>query len=64
MAIQVHIKKIVHMGWADEKAQPKTKTKLCTIIKYLPSQLTYLPSLTYPPRSTYVPTYLSTYLYE
>jgi hypothetical protein len=33
----------VHMGWANQKAQPKTKkNKLCTFLKYLPSQPTYL----------------------
>jgi len=25
--MQFHIKKFVHMGWANQKAQPKTKKK-------------------------------------
>jgi hypothetical protein len=25
------------MGWANQKVQPKTKKKLCTFLKYLPS---------------------------
>jgi hypothetical protein len=43
--IQFHIKKFVHMGWANQKGQPKTKIKLCTFLKCLPSELTCLPSL-------------------
>jgi hypothetical protein len=42
--IQVHIKKFLHMEWANQKPQPKTNNKLCTFLKYLPSQPTYLPS--------------------
>jgi len=33
------------MGWANQKAEPKRKkNKLCTFLKYLPSQPAYLPS--------------------
>jgi hypothetical protein len=28
MPIQFHIKKFVHMGWANQKAQPKTKKQI------------------------------------
>jgi dipeptide/tripeptide permease len=31
VVIQFHIKKIVHMGWANEKVQPKTKNKIMHI---------------------------------
>jgi hypothetical protein len=44
VVIQFHIKKFMHMGWANQKVWPKTKNKLCTFKKYLPSQPIYLPS--------------------
>jgi dipeptide/tripeptide permease len=45
VVIQFHTKKFVQIGWANQKAQPKTKKiKLCTFLKYLPSQPTYLPN--------------------
>ncbi len=39
--IQFHIKKFVHMGWANQKVQPKTKKQLMHNSKVLTS-LTYL----------------------
>jgi hypothetical protein len=45
VVIQFHIKKYVHIGWANKKVQPeRNKIKLCTFLKYLPSQPTYLPN--------------------
>jgi hypothetical protein len=43
--IQFHIKKSVHMGWANQKGQPKKKKEIMHIfLKCLPSQPTCLPS--------------------
>jgi hypothetical protein len=40
MVIQFHIKKFVHMGWANQKVQPKKKkNKIMHISKYLPPNL-------------------------
>jgi hypothetical protein len=39
--IQFHIKKFVHMGWANEKVQFKTKKQIMHIFKVL-IFLTYL----------------------
>jgi hypothetical protein len=40
MVIQFHIKKFVHMGWTNQKVQPKIKIKkFCTFLKYLPPNL-------------------------
>jgi hypothetical protein len=33
MVIQFHIKKFVHMGWANQKVQPKTKKQIMHISK-------------------------------
>jgi hypothetical protein len=44
VVIQFHTKKFVHMGWTNKKCQPKKKNKLCTFLKFIPSQPTYLPS--------------------
>ncbi len=44
VVMQFHIKKIVHMGWAIQKRQPKQKNKLCTFLKCIPSQPTRLPN--------------------
>jgi len=41
MAIQFHIKKFVHMGWVNQKAQPKTKKPIMHKFKVLTSP-TYL----------------------
>jgi len=60
VVIQFHIKKFVHMGWADQEAQTKTKKQILHISKIL----TFPTYLSYPTRLTYVPIYLSTYLYE
>jgi hypothetical protein len=35
VVIQFHIKKFVHMWWANQKVQPDIKNKICTILKYL-----------------------------
>jgi hypothetical protein len=39
--IQFHIKKFVHMGWANQKGQPKTKKQIMHISK-VPTFWTYL----------------------
>jgi len=41
VAIQFHIKKFVHMGWANQKVQPKTKKQIMHNFKILTSP-TYL----------------------
>jgi hypothetical protein len=33
VVIQFHIKKFVHMGWANQKVQPKTKKQIMHISK-------------------------------
>jgi hypothetical protein len=35
LVIQFHIKKFVHMGWANQKGQPKKKKKIMHISKVL-----------------------------
>jgi hypothetical protein len=35
MVIQLHIKKFMHMGWAHQKVQPKTKRQIMHISKVL-----------------------------
>jgi hypothetical protein len=41
MIIKFQIKKVVHMGWANQKAQPKTKRKVMDNFK-LSTSPTYL----------------------
>jgi hypothetical protein len=41
VVIQFHIKKFVHMGWANKKGQPKTKKQIMHISK-VPTFPTYL----------------------
>jgi dipeptide/tripeptide permease len=35
VVIRFHIKKFVHMGWSNQKAQPKTKKQIIHISKVL-----------------------------
>ncbi len=42
--IQFHIKKLCTWDKQIKRFNPKQKNKLCTFLKYLPSQPTYLPS--------------------
>ncbi len=41
LVIQFHIKKFVHMGWANQKGQPKNKKEIMHISK-VPTFPTYL----------------------
>ncbi len=41
LVIQFHIKKFVHMGWANQKSQPKKKKKIMHISQ-VPTFPTYL----------------------
>jgi len=71
VVIQFHIKKFMHIGWTNQKVQLKTKKQIMHNSKILTSQ-TYLSTLlsrylvwfTHLGRPMYLPTYLSTYLYE
>jgi uncharacterized ubiquitin-like protein YukD len=42
VVIQFHIKKIVHIGWANQKVNPKQKKQKKIKITYLPNLLIYL----------------------
>jgi len=42
VVIQFHIKKLVHMGWANKKAQPKNKNKTNKQIMHISKVLTFL----------------------
>jgi dipeptide/tripeptide permease len=35
VVVQFHMKKFVHMGWANQKVQPKTEKKIMHIFKVL-----------------------------
>jgi hypothetical protein len=35
VVIQFHIKKFVHMGWTNQKGQPKTKKQIMHVLKIL-----------------------------